>query len=115
MADVRETLRGHLLDFINREGGFAEFAAKVGATPSNVRNWAAGANSPSLDRIAAIAAAYGLTPGALLETPGDREQTELLPDEADVVGLMRAMDAEGRSMLLRLAQALVDSGAYHVR
>ncbi len=100
------------MEFIDREGSIGAFARRVGATPQNVRNWAIGASSPSLEKIADIAAAYGLTPGALLESPGDRAATELLPEEAEVVALMRKMDGEGRAMVVRVTSALESSGAY---
>lgn len=115
MADVRTVLRGHIVDMIDAEGSLSGFARKVGATPQNVRNWVAGDSSPSLDKVAEIAAAYGLTAGALLETPGDRRLTELLPVEADVVAVMRSMSEDGRRMVLQLAQALDASGAYRGR
>lgn len=110
--DVRGTVRHHIVELVEAEKSQSEFARKVGATPQNVRNWIAGDSSPSLDKLADIAEAYGLTPGALLEMPGDRELTALTPEEAEVVELMRSMTGAGRAMLVEVARAFKESGSY---
>ena len=108
---VRETVRGVISSLAAREPSQAAFARKVGVSPQNVTHWLVGDTVPSLEKMADIAEAYDLPIGALIDGPSYKP-AELLPDEAEVVGLMRKMNAHGGKMLVTVAQAFVDSGSY---
>lgn len=108
---VRENVRGVISSLAAREPSQAAFARKVGISPQNVVHWLAGDTVPSLEKMADIAEVYGLPIGTLLEGPA-AAPAELMPDEAEVVELMRSMTGAGRAMLVEVARAFKESGSY---
>ena len=110
--DVRENIQKAIIDLIAQENGLSAFARKVGATPQNARNWVAGASSPSLDALGRISEAYGVPLSVIMEGRSTKNVPELLPDEEAVVELMRQMNAQGRKMLLSVAESFKKSGSY---
>ena len=108
---VSETVRGVISSLVAREPSQAAFARKVGVSPQNVVHWLSGDTVPSLEKMADIAEAYGLPIGALIDGPS-YEPAELMPDEAEVVELMRSMNAHGAKMLVTVARLFKESGSY---
>ena len=108
--EVRAAITRCIKRLADSEPSKSAFARKVGATPQNVAQWTNGAKVPTLETLAHIADVYGLSMDALFgrdELPGG-----LTEDEAEVVGLMRTMNAHGGKMLVTVARAFKESGSY---
>ena len=110
MAEVREEVRMALVRLCGSEPSKAEFARKCGTTQQNVQNWLKGTSMPTVEKLVEIGDVYGLDMDELVGrkvTPSG-----LMPDEEAVVELMRQMNAQGRKMLLSVAESFKKSGSY---
>ena len=108
-SEVRGIVMKSIETLAASEPSKAAFARKVGVSPQTVNHWLNGGVMPPLDVLVRIADAYGISLDALLGRSGQRE---LFPDEAEVVGLMREMNAQGRRMVVTMVQAFKASGSY---
>lgn len=101
--DVRAAITRSLNALAALEPSNAAFGRKVGATPQNVSQWLSGSIVPPYEVLVRIADLYDVS----LDTMTGRTiRLGLLPDEAEMVEAMRAMSAEGRVTLMRVARCL---------
>ena len=110
ISSVRESVRCALIRLCDGEPSKAAFARKCGTTQPNVQNWINGTSMPTVEKLVEIADIYGLSLDSFVGR--DELPSGLTEDEAEVVGLMRKMNAHGGKMLITVAQAFVDSGSY---
>lgn len=101
--EVRDRIRKVIEVLADSEVSRSEFGRKVGATPQNVSHWLNGGITPPIEKLVEIADAYDISLDTLTGRP---QRLGLLPDEAEMVEAMRAMSAEGRVTLMRVARGL---------
>lgn len=109
-TEVREAVQYALLRLCDGEPSKAAFARKCGTSQQNMQNWLNGQNMPPVEKLVEIADVYGLSLDSMVGR--DELPDGLTDDEAEVVELMRSMNAHGAKMLVTVAKAFKESGSY---
>lgn len=81
-------------------------AETVGIEPATMSRWETGDRALSLSTLAAIADCLELALGDLLDIERPIPQTELSPDDAELLRLFRGLPSSKRDIVLRLARDL---------
>ena len=89
-----------LRDRLSEYGAVSEFSRKSGFSRTTVDNWLSGKASPTVESLAAIAAALELEPWELLKPPGEDPQLE------ELIRVFRRLDKRERAHAVALLKAL---------
>lgn len=101
--NARESITYSLRSLATLEPSRTDFARRVASTPQNVAHWLNDGKLPSIDKLVEIADVYDVSLDAMA---GREARSALMPEEMELVRLMRRMDETGRSTLVQVARAL---------
>lgn len=81
----------------------AELAERVGRTRATVTQWESGWSQPRMSMVVRLAEVFGVKPSDVID---DAAPDAPAPEEARLLALYRAMDANGKEALLAAAEGM---------
>lgn len=99
----------------------AEVSKATGIPLPTLRKWEQGQNSPSAEALMRLASFYGVDVDTLLKPGHDMPSKQadcqplrqaLSPAEEHLLSLFRGLNAEGRALVMQLAETTATSGMY---
>ena len=102
---VRHAVQASIVALVITAGSQRAFAKRVGTTESNVVHWMKGTSTPTIDKLAEIADAFGLPVTAMVQLDGEVETPALMPDEVELLHAYRALETETKKAVLEVMRA----------
>lgn len=105
--DARAYFSGRLKAFRKASGmSVGEVGEAVGKNPKTISAWEVGRGEPSMDKLMELCSVFGRTVSDFYPADcGDGDQ-----DERRIVDLFRALDDDGRKVVLDVAEAIAKRG-----
>lgn len=105
MGEIRKTIGENIKKICSLKGiRQVEVAEHMGVSQGSVSNWIKGTNSIDIENLAKLCAFLGVSLDQIYGVEPITPDVSLYSDEADLLGLYRSLNRDGKAMLLNTAR-----------